>query len=317
LAFINSLPDNERAQYRNPSSQDACYKQNYGLDKDNKGYITTADLKINAGTGPTTAIRGKIADAQAFIKSGKSLPVGSDGAPGDFKRKGSTQAADAREIREKTANTPLTAEDIANQYTAAQRAQIAVIQKALEAMQNAPPLRLMVNPQSFSVKGEKIVSDSGWARNGATIVEHWGNNQEKISASGKVAGFYAIDILNGVGPGLTRMARNFSQSWQNFQSLQLFYSNNAGLHTLDATSISQEVNLTMVGSIYIYYDSILYIGAFESFTISENDASPHTVDYSFEFTVRAAFILDNPNPNDIGTYGASGNSRPLTSTVQR
>ncbi len=205
-------------------------------------------------------------------------------------------AADAQNFLEKLATTPLSSDNVAAQFTAAQAAQIRVIKDAVDAMANTPPLRLLVNPQSFSVKGEKIVSDSGWSRNGATIIEHWGNAQEKISASGKVAGFYAIDASNGVGPGITRMARNASQAWQNFQSLQLFYANNGGIHTTDATSSTLARNLTMVGSIYIYYDSIMYIGSFDSFTVTESDTSPYTVDYSFEFTVRSAFLLDSPDP---------------------
>lgn len=205
-------------------------------------------------------------------------------------------AAEAQQFLEKLSNTPLSGDKIAAQFTAAQSAQIRIIKDAVDAMANTPPLRLMVNPQSFSVKGEKIVSDSGWSRNGSTIIEHWGNAQEKISASGKVAGFYAIDASNGAGPGITRMARNASQSWQNFQSLQLFYANNGGIHTTDATSSTLARNLTMVGSIYIYYDGIMYIGAFDSFTVTESDTSPYTVDYSFEFTVRAAFLLDSPDP---------------------
>jgi hypothetical protein len=245
------------------------------------------------------------------------LPNKEFGYPEDNPKWDGIVAGDARRILEKTANTPLSADDISAQFTAAQTAQILLIQKAIEGMENTPPLRLMVNPQSFSVKGEKIVSDSGWSRNGGTIVEHWGNGQEKISASGKVAGFYAASILDGTGPGITRMARNASQSWQNFQSLQLFYANNGGVHTTDATSSTLERNLTMVGSIYIYYDSILYIGAFDSFSISESDTTPHTADYSFEFTVRAAFLLDNPDPN--GGQGASGvaQQRASGSMVQR
>jgi hypothetical protein len=227
------------------------------------------------------------------------LPNKEFGYPEDSPKWDGIVAGDARRILEKTANTPLSAEDISSQYTAAQTVQTLLIQKALEGMQNTPPLRLMVNPQSFSVKGEKIVSDSGWSRNGGTIVEHWGNAQEKISASGKVAGFYAVDIFNGVSPGLTRMARNASQSWQNFQSLQLFYANNGGVHTADpTTSANMERNLAMLGSIYIYYDSIMYIGSFDSFSITESDVTPHTVDYSFEYTVRAAFLLDNPSDSD-------------------
>jgi hypothetical protein len=233
------------------------------------------------------------------------LPNKEFGYPEDNPKWDGIVAGDARRILEKTANTPLSADDISAQFTAAQTAQILLIQKAIEGMENTPPLRLMVNPQSFSVKGEKIVSDSGWSRNGGTIVEHWGNGQEKISASGKVAGFYAIDIFNGVSPGLTRMARNASQSWQNFQSLQLFYANNAGVHTIDTTtSANMERNLAMLGSIYIYYDSIMYIGAFDSFSVTESDVTPHTVDYSFEFTVRAAFLLDSPSDLDVAQQRA-------------
>jgi hypothetical protein len=256
--------------------------------------------------------RGELVDIE-LPNSGTPYPESLPSWNGDA----SEAAYDAQRFIEKLANTPLSTKDVGAQFTAAQTAQIKVIRDTVEAMANTPPLRLMVNPQSFSVKGEKIVSDSGWSRNGATIIEHWGNGQEKISASGKVAGFYAASILDGTGPGITRMARNASQSWQNFQSLQLFYANNGGVHTTDATSSTLERNLTMVGSIYIYYDSILYIGAFDSFSISESDTTPHTADYSFEFTVRAAFLLDNPDPN--GGQGASGvaQQRASGSMVQR
>lgn len=317
LQFINSYqPEADRVKFAQPEYQDVCYKQNAGLDKDGKGFISTADLTRNAASGPPSAIRQRIADAQAFLASGQSLasPVGADSNADKFHSKGSKQAGAARQIQQKTANSPLTADDIANQFTAAQRAQITVVQKALEAMQNTPPLRMLVNPSSFSVKGEKIVSDSGWSRNGQPIIEHWGNQQEKISASGKVAGFYALDANNAVGPGLTRMARNFSQAWQNFQSLVLFYSNNGGIYTRDVTTASEERNLTLMGSIYIFYDDILYIGSFDSLTVSETDTTPFTVEYSFEFTVRAAFLLDNPNPNDKGSV-QQANTKPVTTAA--
>ena len=320
LAFINAYqPESDRSRFPQPDYQDACYKQNSGLDKDGKGFITTADLGRNAANGPPAAIRARIEEAQTFLKTGKpsATPVTSDANADKFQAEGSSSASEARQIQEKTANTPLSSEDIANQFTAAQRAQITVLQKALEAMQNVPPLRMLVNPSSFSVKGEKIVADSGWSRNGNSIIEHWGNQQEKVSASGKVAGFYAIDIRNAVGPGLTRMARNYSQAWQNFQSLCLFYSNNAGLHTADVTTTHEERNLAMLGSVYLFYDDILYIGSFDSLSVSESETTPHTVDYSFEFTVRAAFLLDNPNPNDTGTYGSvqQSNAKPVTSSA--
>ena len=116
----------------------------------------------------------------------------------------------------------------------------------------------------------------------------------------KVAGFYAIDTgggaLGSVGnsPGLTRMARNLSLSYQNFLSLYFLYRNNAGIWLPDPTSpqTSQSTNLSLVGSVYIFYDGILYIGSFDSFTITETDMAPFTVEYNFSFTVRAQFLMD-------------------------
>jgi hypothetical protein len=212
----------------------------------------------------------------------------------------------------------LKSDELLQLYTAAQKAQIIELQQTLQAMAETPPLRMLVNPSSFSVKSDKIVADSGWSRNGATIIEHWGNNQEKISASGKLAGYYAIDALNAVGPGLTRTARNFSQSWQNFQSLVTFYANNGGIHLKDMSTGGQERNLSMLGSIYLYYDNTLYIGSFDSLNVSESETTPHTTDYSFEFTARAIFLMDGPSPSD-QTYGVTqpSNQQPITSILGR
>jgi len=139
------------------------------------------------------------------------------------------------------------------------------------------------------VKGEKIVNDGNWGRNGP-IIEYWGDNQDKISGSGKSGGFYAIDVTNANGPGITRWARNFSASWQNIQSLYLLYRSNGALFLKDGLAPSF-LNLSLVGSIYIYYDGTLYIGSFDSFNLTEDASAPFTAEYSFEFTVRAAFFL--------------------------
>lgn len=240
--------------------------------------------------------KGELADVQ--LPNGSGPPQDTENTKWDGKT-----AAQAREMQEKTANTPLV-DVVREMFTAAQKAQILDLSNAIESMKNVPPLRMMVNPSSVGTKAEKIVADSGWSRNGGTIVEHWGNNQEKLSASGKLAGFYAIDFLNATGPGLTRTARNFSQSWQNFQSMVAFYANNGGIHLQDPTTNNAERNLSILGSIYIYYDGILHIGSFDTLSVSESDTSPHTVDYSFEFTVRASFLLDNP-VNDSNNYGVS------------
>jgi lysozyme len=181
-------------------------------------------------------------------------------------------------------------------YSASQFSYRKAIKAALQDMQNTPPLRLLVNPNSFSVKSQKIASDGNWGRKGP-IIEYWGDDQDKISGSGQVAAFYAIDAAPGLGrggPGLTRHARNVSMGWQNFQSLYLLYRNNGGMYLSDVSQTDRDLLLTTVGSVYLFYDNILYIGSFDSLNVRETDMKPFTVEYDFEFTVRAAFLLDLP-----------------------
>jgi hypothetical protein len=242
--------------------------------------------------------------------------VATDVNSNNWQKDGSQNAKDSKKQEQKLAGTPLVADESGKMLLAAQRAQYLALKRVLDAMANAPPLRMIVNPKQFSVKGEKIVSDGNWGRNGP-IVEHWGNNQDKISCSGQVTGFYAADVENASGPGLTRMARNYSAAWQNFQSLYLFYKNNGGVYSQDFAASDNSRNLSMLGSIYIYYDNIMYLGSFDSFNISEADTAPFAVDYSWEFTVRAAFLLDQL-PDD-HSYGATSpvNARttlPTTAT---
>lgn len=229
--------------------------------------------------------------------------VSGDSNAGAWAANGSKNAQTAAKQESKLAGTPLNSTQVGRSLQAAQAAQVLATQQALARMASLPPLKLLVNPSKFSVKDEAIVQDGNWGRNGP-IVEHWGEGQGKISASGKVAAFYAIDALNAGGPGLTRHARNYSESWANLQSLYQIYRSNGRLLLPDPLTNGTTQNISHVGSVYIYYDSILYIGSFDSFTISETDASPFTVEYSFEFTLRCAFLLDRTD--NAFTYGAPG-----------
>lgn len=233
--------------------------------------------------------------------------VGSDaGSSKGWSKEGSKDAKTAQKERSKVSGTPLNQTKFGQKLQAAQRQAIAEAQIVLEGMRRVPPLRLLVNPMQFAVKGSKIVSDGNWSRRGP-IIEHWGDQQDVISASGKVAGFYTLQT------GLTRAARQFSESWRNFQSLYLLYKNNGGAYLQDPFDPNgRDRRLTYVGSIYIYYDNILYIGSFSSFNITEDQQTPHTVDYNFEFQVRAAFLLDVPDDryNISYSYGTTDADNP-------
>jgi len=245
--------------------------------------------------------RGKAA-ASSQCASGSNGGVGGGGNNNNWSGPGKEAAEKANMEAAKLAETGLNYSEKGQKFLAAQAAQVKALYAAVQKMKKTPPLRLLVNPDKFGVKGEKIVADGNWSRNGP-IVEHWGDNQDTISGSGKLAGFFAMDTKNASAPGLTRYARNLSESWQNLQSLFLLYKNNGAIYLPEILgSTGGPQNLSMLGSIYIYYDNILYIGSFSSFNLSEEDTKPFTANYSFEFTVRAAFVLDRTD--DDFTYGA-------------
>jgi len=222
---------------------------------------------------------------------------------------GSKDAAAAKAADVKKTDTDLNTSDIGKRFQAAQAAEAFQTAMLINKMRDTPPLRLLVNPKSFKISSEKICNDGNWTRNGH-IIEHWGDQQDKLDASGTLAAFFAIDAnsqtpdSDGSSPGLTRVARQYSESFQNFLSLYLLYKNNGYLFTSGLEQQNSKssffTRLSLVGSIYIYYDSTLYIGSFDNFNITETDDKPYTLEYNFQFTVRATFLLDRPDEYDYG-----------------
>lgn len=241
---------------------------------------------------------------------GAPSPVDPNGQALDWGKTGGDAAKQAQKAQEKLADKDLNQTELGKVLTANQEAYIRALQIAIQQMAQTPPLKLLVNPTSFKPAEEKIISDGNFGRNGP-IVEHWGEQQTKLTASGKLAGFFSLDVGTtengsaGNSPGLTRMARSFSASYQNFLSLYLIYRNNGTVWIEDLyKSRPGANNLAVVGSVYIYYDNVLYIGSFDSFNVNETDDKAFTLEYDFAFTVRYKFELDRiPDPRE--TYGNS------------
>lgn len=306
-AWIAAHPE-DAGKFLNPDRQDAATQQNKRAVRN--GIITKQTL-AEAGEldkKPRGDIPGRIRAAQEFVQrnglsSAQNQAVGTPEETSDWKEAGSANASAAKKTLSKTADKDQLRSELSDRFRMAQRAEIAQTVKAVETLRNAPPLRLLVNPSSFKLSSEKIISDGNWTRNGP-IVEHWGENQDKLEASGKVAAFFAIDALSplpdaqGESPGLTRGARQYSASYQNFLSLYMLYRNNANVYTSGTDVGDSKVNflnrLSLVGSMYIYYDDTLYIGSFDNFNVTETDTAPYTLEYNFQFTVRATFLLDRP-----------------------
>jgi hypothetical protein len=215
----------------------------------------------------------------------------------DWTGAGGKSASVAAKELAKTAGTLVQAPLTAAEANDIQRIYAAALRDAVDLMASTPPLRMLVNPSSFSVSCEKVIADGNYSRDGA-IVEQWGDAQDKIEASGKLAGFYALDrnsLLDGStgnGPGLTRAARNLSGSFAQFLSLALVYRNN-GVVFLPDPSYRDRLDPVLAGSVFIYYDSTVYFGSFDSFDVTETAESPHTVEYSYSFTVRHTFPLED------------------------
>jgi hypothetical protein len=314
------IEDHPGFKFPRADFQDLAYQQNPGFDVPKKdatgkviqepiGAINVDQVAEYANKPLPDWITAGIAQGEAALKGGADGTLNPGAGPtggattGDWKPSGSGDASTAKKTIEKTSNKDLNLTDLGTSFQAAQEAMIKATQRELDKMAKTPPLRLLVNPTSFKVSGEKIISDGNYGRNGP-IIEHWGEQQDKIEGSGKLAGFYAVSMSTG-GGGLTRTGRNMSDSYQNFLSLYLLYKNNGGvwLNNEGIVGKTGAPTLSVVGSIYIYYDNILYIGSFDNLSINEADTGPFTLEYSFSFTVRAWFLLDNVSDPAL-TFGA-------------
>jgi hypothetical protein len=263
---------------------------------------------------------GPVADLDSSTLPGAASAINGDATPSTgWKGNGSNNASEASKNLSQTSSKNLNLTGLGKQFLAAQAATIKALQAEIERIQNTPPLRLLVNPQSFKNGAEKIISEN-WGRNGP-IVEHWGEQQDKLEGSGKIAAFYSIDTV-GVGakdntgtgnsPGLGRTARQFSASYQNLLSLWLIYKNNGGIW-LPAdieSNLTKPKSLNLLGSVYIYYDDILYIGSFDSFNLNEEEGVPFSLTYDFSFTVRASFLLDRTDVSPLEVTGGAPYGAP-------
>jgi hypothetical protein len=279
--------------------QAIAYEQNKGLDKDKDGIISIADLNTSLGSLPPAHIRQAIEAALACGGTGpvpkqEELASSTPEAPATtWCQNGAPMSEEAKRREGILGPTGYNSTRLGQMYMDRQRAQIQETQLAVERMRNTPPLKMLVNPNSWSVSHEKILSEGERSRVGP-ILQVWGSGQPKISASGKVPGFFSLSATDAGGPGLTRHARNYSAGWQNFQSLYTIYRNNGRVWLQDHMGPGNTMNLSLVGSVYIYYDNTLYLGSFDSLNITESDTAPFSVEYQFEFSVRAMFLLDRP-----------------------
>lgn len=180
-------------------------------------------------------------------------------------------------------------------------AQADVLLQLLQMLET-PPLTLLVNPQSLTINHQKKQNYTERSRTNY-IFQSWGEEQVKLSVSGKTGAFLVGDppsnfhtrrgsatqiTETATATGVQYAAKRDSAAFQNLMNLLLFYRNNGYIYDRIGGS---EAHL-WIGSIAIDYDQWTYVGNFESFEYGYTSEQQHGgLEFSFEFT--ASLIFDS------------------------
>jgi hypothetical protein len=159
------------------------------------------------------------------------------------------------------------------------------------ALQEAPPLTLLINPAEFSVAYTAIQSYAARGRDGL-IFQRWGEQQPQVTFSGSTGAFIAgasrlTDGQTNAVSGVQFAAKRNSAAWQNFMALYHFYRNNGYAYD---TFGGSEAHLA-VGAVRIDYDQVTYEGHIDSFNYTYDETTPHRVAWDITFT--CSRITDN------------------------
>jgi len=133
-----------------------------------------------------------------------------------------------------------------------------------------PDLIMKINPSNLSSNYSQLINRKRTL--GGFIEEHWGEQLDSISASGKTGQF--VNKL-----GLTNFTRRDTAAYNDFQNLIAIYRNNGVLYDSFTNRIIAQ------GSVVMNYDSNIYKGYFENFTITESADKPFELNYDFSFKV--------------------------------
>lgn len=157
------------------------------------------------------------------------------------------------------------------------------IAQQLDTILKSPPITFYINPSSFAVTYTKKHQFTERTRYGY-IYQAWGEDQPKISVSGRIGSFVAGkgNPAIAVPTGHQFATKLDSASFQQLMALLTLYKNNGYIYDLLGKSNAHH----LVGCIAIEYDGFTYFGHFESFEWGYEET--HTaggMTYSFQFTV--------------------------------
>jgi hypothetical protein len=201
----------------------------------------------------------------------------------------------------------------ANQSAVADLIQALDVIVQLNRVIATPALTLLINPEQLQINYAKKQSYQDRNRYNY-IFQSWGEEQVRLSVSGRSAGFVAG---SGGNPRLQRATRNNqsvvtgqltesvsgyqyaskwdSAAWQNLMALFTFYRNNGYIY--DTAGRPRSEAHLFIGNIEIAYDQWVYVGNFENFSYEYDENKQHgAVAFSFEFTASAIYDRAQDGP---------------------
>lgn len=183
--------------------------------------------------------------------------------------------------------------------------QLNELKNQIDSANRIPSLLMLINPSEFTRNYEHQV-DYPKGRRGQ-ITHMWLEKPLAISCKGVTAAQYAFGPKGG---GLTHMHRLHSLSYANLMSLVMMYRNNGHLYTQAITGDQHNWGIPVISmSVFIYYDSHIYIGSFDDFSVSDDAEKPFNLSYAWKFTSRYDFEVTEINDQVVSaTTGINFNS---------
>lgn len=196
----------------------------------------------------------------------------------------------------------------ANQAAVSDLSQALDVIVQLNPMAVTPSLTLLVNPENMNITYSKKQVYQDRSRFNY-IFQSWGEEQVRLSVSGKSAGFVVgsqgdsvpgqvigepEDNLDpkftGSTSGYQYASKLDSAAWHNLMGLFSFYRNNGYIY--DNSQVPRSEAHLFIGHIEISYDQFVYLGQFENFQYQYVETKQHgAIEFSFDFVV--SFMFDN------------------------
>ena len=164
-------------------------------------------------------------------------------------------------------------------------------------------LVLHVNPASMAIKSTKRIERI--QTRGGYVEQHWGDDTQSLSFNGSTGGFMRLYTgKSGVtDPTVARGSRRETLAYEKYLDFLALFHNNGSVYDATGRIIAQ-------GIIKVTFDGGVYLGWFNSFTVTESSGSPYQFTLSAEMEVAEEVQVWRTAQEGAG--GALATTNPVT-----